>query len=238
MYTIARMYGVHSILPQCASKFGIAASALRALNKQRAINYINTIYELPGLDETDELRIEAWKQASMIADSITMDISLALAQKQVQSEILRVMPKAGPELFAMGYKPRSPTVISRTRDSCGRCLGTLRTDTERAFRSCTACSETPTQSITIEVPAVCSTGLNICLWQCQGCTSIWQGEAPRTKLLVLKKCQMCVPPGKKKKKGAGKKRTEWTCGGCRTVWKYLGVLQNEDVDMDVCLCCA
>ncbi|KAF2681485.1 hypothetical protein K458DRAFT_391869 [Lentithecium fluviatile CBS 122367] len=238
-YFIAKWYGVSMLLLGCAKTFAATAIKLRALN---------TICNLPGLDQNDLLRIEAGKQAKLIADGTTVDITQELIQKALKDQVKCLMPKAGAELFAQGYQLNSSTAVSCSEtpqnavsngaipNSAITCTCCLRPLTSTLSHLCTVYPETSTDTSPLEVRSPFLVGLDFCRWKCQGCGCIWQSEAPRTRCTELMQCQMCVLQGRRRRV-APKACIEWACVGCRTVWKAYGTVQQKGVAMDACVCC-
>lgn len=235
IYFLAKKYGIDFVLHDCASMFGVAADALRILDRPTLIKLVNAIYELPLLDEKDALRKEARRQAKLIADGTTGEISQELVRKELRSQIRQIMPVIGEELLASGYAPRAPAALAFDSHTCRRCTGPLESPTEQAIHTCRHCVEMPMRDFKVQIPLGFTAGLAIAIWQCQGCDQVWYSEALQTKRMSLHKCPTCVIPGKKMKAGTAR-LLEWQCRGCRTTWRQTGGLHEWSV-LKGCICC-
>jgi hypothetical protein len=236
MYMLGKIYGVNDVLPHAISGFVEKARIVRKTDNDSLIQFINLIYDLPDLDTNDALRKEARNQAQFIADTASIPIRQSLFSKELRCEVVRLMPKAGVDLFANGYEPSTTPSFPDSGKTCTRCYTPLDQAEISSSRFCQDCVSARMESCSVFV-AEPYTGISMAFWKCFGCLEIWRGEGLKRQNLSLEECPACEIPSKPRTRSKRVLRyVAWTCAGCMMLWKAQTVAL-EEFNIEKCICC-
>jgi hypothetical protein len=110
LYTLGKHYQVDDILPHAFKGFAKTTQALRSIDMdpdgRDTAFFIELVYRLPGLDDTDALRQEATKQAELLVGNMTIKIPNEIVDKETRKHVEEILPSAGPSVLARGIKPK------------------------------------------------------------------------------------------------------------------------------------
>jgi hypothetical protein len=173
--------------------------------------FIELVYKLPGLDDTDALRQKARKQADLLVGDLSIRIVDEVLDKAVWKRIAKIMPTAAPDLFARGIVPKidmpmklelvNIAPVANTR-KCLRCYEVLTNSADEAndTRLCRRCVINGYFRLDIIAPWNTHMGANMVLWRCRRCGLRWNAEGVRTKAAAMNGCLACLRPETNKRK--------------------------------------
>jgi hypothetical protein len=200
LYTLGKHYQVDDILPHAFKGFAKTTQALRSIDMdpdgRDPAFFIELVYKLPGLDDTDALRQEATKQAELLVGNMTIKIPNGIVDKETRKHVEEILPSAGPSVLARGIKPKiyklpenldalahATSYLSKKRErdaeaSEVKCMRCREKSSGTMFDGlCESCfQDRKTMQRIPKAPANACMGVDVVLWECYNCGARWHTE--------------------------------------------------------------
>jgi hypothetical protein len=246
MYALGQRYGVDDILHHAIKGFAENVQILLSTDpdSHNAALFIELVYKIPNLDDTDALRNEATKQAELLVGGMLIKIPNEIIDKETRKQVEEILPNAGPSVLARGIKPKTfdmdvPSCLAEER-FCIRCYDVLSGEEDAFERRCSKCDNAPFTEQRVDAPHQAYLGVSMIFWQCSGCNKRWNAEGARTRALEMEECLACVLGsglGRGQRLKGDPVGMSWDCSGCRTIWYARGTDKGTRAELTECICC-
>lgn len=231
MNALGIKYGIDGLVTLSAARFSKTVKILRKLSMESVVLMIEHVYRKVEASMSRQLR-------EAVRNEARKNVLV------VRSWLHRRMGRALGDLSEMkGYEEEMVTggdgkEKDGTRPTCVRCAAPFRSNPQPPDpRICASCQTAPIYNISVTcIPYISQTGLQITIWQCQGCYLVWQTEGLKRKDKILERCPGCRPsyiPSASQKA----KDIHWKCSSCLRLWTARGEAICEGLKMMGCICC-